>query len=99
MNIQDTLKKILRTECGYSERSAELTARDLTHFSSPDHADLDEAVARWAADRDDLVDVRCGGRGALDLVTLGMSYPAALVFVDWYRSDPATASRALAERM
>lgn len=99
MNIEKTVRQILLTEYGYSEHAAGLTAHDLTHFSAPDHADLDEAVSRWAASRSDLADLICGGRLVSDLMACGMSYPAALVFVDWYRCDPATASRALGERM
>lgn len=93
------IERILREECGYSPRAAEVTARDLTHFVAADHDDLDEAVARWVCDRADQADVAVGGRSVRDLVGLGLSYPAALVFADWYRCDPVTASRALAERM
>ena len=90
---------ILREECGYSQRAAEVTAHDLTHFVAADHDDLDDAVARWVRDRADQADVAVGGRSVRDLVGLGLAYPAALVFADWYRCDPVTASRALAERM
>lgn len=99
MDIEARIGQILSEELGYSRRAAELTARDLTHFSAPEHADLDEAVARWVTDRGDLSELACGGYCVRDLMAHGMSYPAALVFVDWCRSDPATASRALAERM
>ena len=102
MNVNVTEKgiaRILSREYGYSTRAAEQTAHDLTHFVCADHADLDEAVARWARDRDDQTDVRVGVRSARDLVEQGLSYPGALVFADWYRSDPETAARALAERM
>lgn len=90
---------ILREEYGYSPRAAELTARDLTNFVAADHDDLEEAVTRWVRDRADQVDIAVGSRSVRDLERLGLSYPAALVFVDWYRCDPSTASRALAERM
>ncbi len=96
---EDLLTRILTHECGYSARAAEQTAHDLTHFVCADHADLDEAVARWARDREDQMDVRVGARSVRDLVEQGLSYPGALVFADWYRSDPETAARALAERM
>ena len=99
MNGEKAIRHILITECGYSERAAELTAHDLTHFLASDHADLDEAVARWVADRADLAAFSCGGHRVSDLMARGMSYPAALVFVDWYRSEPTVASRAFAERM
>lgn len=98
-NDESLIAQILREECGYSSRAAEVTAHDLTHFVAADHGDLDEAVARWVHDRSDQTDVAVGGRSVRDLMGLGLSYPACLVFADWYRCDPATASRALAERM
>ena len=102
MNVNVTeegIARILAHEFGYSARAAAQTAHDLTHFVCADHADLDEAVGRWVRDREDQVDVRVGARSVRDLVKQGLSYPGALVFADWYRSDPETAVRALAERM
>lgn len=89
------IRQILSRECGYSARAAKVTAHDLAHFSSPEHEDLDEAVDRWVRDRADRAVVRSGGYDTRLLAGRGLAYPAALVFLDWYRCDPVTASRAL----
>ncbi len=93
------IERILREECGYSPRAAAVTARDQKDFVAGDPAGHDAGVARRVRARADQADVAVGGRSVRDLVGLGLSYPAALVFADWYRCDPVTASRALAERM
>lgn len=93
------VRAVLEDEYGYPGPAAEVTARDLLHFSAPRHADLDEAVRRWVADRGDLMSVRSGAYDALDLARRGMAYPAALVLIDWHRCDPEAAERTLACRM
>ncbi len=93
------IAQILRGEYDYPPAAAEVTAHDLLHFSAADHADLDEAVRRWVRDRRDTANVGRAPFDARGLMTRGMPYPAALVFIDWHRCDPATAARALAVRM
>lgn len=92
---KNLIEGVLIREYGYAPRSAELTAYDLTHFSASIHDDLDEAVSRWARNRLDKVDIHAGVHSARSLMAHGLAYPAALVFLDWYRTDPTTASLAL----
>ena len=95
----DKLASVLEIELGYSRRSAETTAHDLLNFTSSNHSDLDQALQRWLVDRSDLLDICEGAFKVSDLMCSGLTYPAALIFIDWARSDPAEAAKALAARM
>ena len=93
------IAKILEVELGYSEKAAKDTTRDLLNFTSSEHRDLDKALARWLIDRNDRMEVCEGAFRTSDLVRSGLTYPAALIFIDWARSDPAEAAKALSARM
>ena len=94
----NVLKRILEEEVGYSKMSARTTAQSLLEFQSCEHDDLDTALHRWIADRTDMALVSEGVFNTFDLVEIGLTYPAALVFIDWARSDPAFAARSLEDR-
>lgn len=96
---ENEIAGILEDELGYSRKAAKDTARDLLNFTSAEHRDLDEALARWLMDRNDHAEVREGAFKASDLTRSGLTYPAALIFIDWARSDPAEAAKALSARM
>lgn len=96
---ENEIARILEDELGYSEKAAKDTARDLLNFTSDEHQDLDEALACWLMDRSDHAEVREGAFKASDLTRSGLTYPAALIFIDWARSDPAEAAQALSARM
>lgn len=93
------IARILENELGYSGKAAKDTARDLLNFTSVEHRDLDEALARWLVDRGNQAEVCEGAFRASDLTRSGLTYPAALIFIDWARSDPAEAAKALSARM
>lgn len=96
---RNVLERILEEEVGYSKTSARATAQNLLGFLSHEHDDLDAALQRWTVDRADMVFVSEGVFNTLDLVEIGLTYPAALVFIDWARSDPAFAAKSLEVRV
>lgn len=96
---ENEIARILEDELGYSGKAAKDTARDLLNLTSAEHGDLDEALARWLVNRSDQAEVREGAFVASDLTRSGLTYPAALIFIDWARSDPAEAAKALSARM
>ena len=86
---------ILRTliERGYSERNANLASNELENLSSP----LDELLQAWIDSEDKQSDY------VLDEYSLskfmkerGMTYPAALLTMDWLIKEPEAAKRSLA---
>ncbi len=94
--MEERIKHKLISELAYSDVSAQRTARDLCAIRYPD---LREGVVRW---------LTCGletsaGEGEYSTETLmktfRMTYPAALIFIDWYRTDPSTAVSALRVQM
>ena len=96
---ENEIARILVVELGYSEKVAKDTAHDLLNFTSLEHRDLDEALARWLTDRSDRAEVCEGAFRLSNLMRSGLTYPAALIFIDWARSDPAEAAKALSSRM
>lgn len=95
---QDALERILEEEVGYSKTSAKNNAKNLLGFQSRERDDLDTALHRWIANRDDITLVSEGIFNTLNLLEIGLTYPAALMFIDWARSDPAFAAKSLGDR-
>ena len=93
---EDALARVLEGELGYSPHAARATAADLLDFKSEPHEDLDLALAVWFEDRLATLHVLEAEFDAAELAAAGaMSYPGALVFIDWLRTDPASARDAL----
>lgn len=80
----------------YSPSCAERTADDLCRIS---HADLRECISRWLSDNT-FTDVTESVYTVKQLMAEHhMTYPAAIIFIDWYREDPVAASSVLKSRM
>ena len=77
---------------GYSEHAASVTAHDLLQVSDPE---VKTAAERWAATGEQ-TNVCKGKFSCKSLMNgLGMTYPAALIFLDWYTENPVDALDAL----
>lgn len=85
----DAITHILEVRAGYGKPSARVTAKQL--YALKDR-ELKQAVAGW---------LRTGaeapvGEVPYDTASLmknhGLTYPAAVLFVNWYRQDPQTAA-------
>lgn len=86
------IREILLRKCGYSEYAAKVTEKDLSHIKG---IDLMNARDLWV-ESDIQSDIVENPYTTKMLVReYGMTYPAALLFIDWYREDPVNASKAL----
>ena len=90
------LSAILSDRLGYQQRAADETAGDLLSMRD---RDLRRALADWVEDQGVRREVGARGVTASALVASGLTYPAALIMVDWIRSDPDRALEALMRRM
>ena len=90
------IKGLLEARLGYAPHVAELTVVDLNLLRDDD---LREALLAWAANEANQPEVGEGEHTTRTLCASGLTYPAALIMVDWLRTDPVTAHRALAARM
>lgn len=82
------IKKVLIQEEGYSNRSAEITAADLSNIKDPEIA---RAFSQWLRNREK-TNVSRGKFSCAQLMRCyDMKYPATLIFLDWYGEDPAAA--------
>jgi len=94
--MHENLCRKLIVELDYSEYAAAQTATDLLRI---DHLDIKEAVNRWISYGESTpVDEAPFSTDVL-MFQYGMTYPAALVFLDWYREDPVVAFNAVTARM
>ena len=86
--MNEYIKNILIQEEGYSNRSAEITAADLSNIKDQEIA---HAFSRWLKNREK-TNVSRGDFSCAQLMRCyGMKYPATLVFLDWYGEDPTSA--------
>lgn len=86
-----TISKILVSEYGYSEYEASITANDL-HDLNPK---LQDALQEWLLSRRE-VDVAVDNVSVKDLMEKKrLTYPAALIALDWLLADPDTAKAEL----
>ena len=77
---------------GYSPRSAESTANDLENIKD---SEIYQALIRWI-ESGKKTNVARGSFSCRQLMAdLGMKYPAALIFLDWYCEDPKTAMESI----
>ena len=84
---KEKIKNILKTECGYRDYEATVTATELCNL----HPQLQSALSAWVDSRME-TDVSVGEFGAISLMNKkGFSFPAALIALDWIIEDPKTA--------
>ncbi len=90
--MEAKLNAYLKKYLEYSDYAASVTAHDLCAVK---HGDIRFGLMRWLRNQE-TPDIR-EGRFSTDLLMAeyGMTYPAALIYVDWLRSDPETARSAL----
>ena len=94
--MRKQLKNKLISELAYSSFSASKTAEDLCNLK---YADLKEALLDWLqADTQSVLQ-----EGPISTILLmeryHMTYPAALIFLEWYRESPKAAISVLKMRM
>lgn len=90
--MEERIKKILVERFKYTEVEASETAKDISNFSDED---LREAV-RQLVHVGKYVEIREGKYTTSGLMKgHSFEYPAALVFIDWYRKSPKEAENAL----
>lgn len=86
--MKERIKEILMQKEGYSPLIAESTANDLESIKD---AEISQALIRWI-NSGKKANIARGSFSCLQLMTdLGMKYPAALIFLDWYCEDPESA--------
>ena len=79
---------ILKSELGYSDYEAEVTAQDLCNLQPQ----LQPALQEWVSSRKE-TDIAVGGFSAFELMKKkNFTYPATLIALDWLIVDPQTAS-------
>lgn len=76
----------------YDEKSAQLVAVDLIDLSQP----LDAYLAKWMQDESDMQDYSLHGYSIKQLMEeRNMTYPAALLTLDWVMKEPDAAVASL----
>ena len=90
--MEEKIRNVLIDRCNYSEMEARETAKDICGFTSED---LRNAVREWIH-KGEITEVWEGKFSTQGLMkNHSMEYPAALVFINWYRSSPTEAESAL----
>ena len=90
--MTERINEILVQKEGYSPRSAESTANDLENIKD---SEIYQALIRWI-ESGKKTNVARGSFSCRQLMAdLGMKYPAALIFLDWYCEDPKTAMESI----
>lgn len=85
--MKEKIKDILIRELGYSEYVAELTANDLMNLKP----ELKGALTDWLDDRAEKVISICGISTKNLTEDKEMTYPSALVSLNWILMDPEKA--------
>lgn len=85
--MYDTLRQILIRELGYSEHSASITAKDLLSLDKS----LQNALRLWVNDRTETELSVAGFTTSWLMTEKGMTYPAALIALDWLIKEPDVA--------
>ena len=81
------LSDILVKELGYSEYEADITANDLLNLQPR----FQPALEKWVTSREETV-IMLGAISTAKLMhDKKMTYPAALIALDWVVTDPETA--------
>ena len=94
--MREQLRKKLISELAYSSSNASKTSEDLCNLK---YADLKEALLNWL--RTDTQSVIQDGQISTILLMerYHMPFPAALIFLEWYRESPKAAISVLKMRM
>lgn len=94
--MKEKIKSKLVAELAYSDVSASKTAEDLSQIR---HPDLKNGLLNWLQ-RDTCTLIMSGEYSTAFLMEkYHMTYPAAIIFLDWYRTDPDAAVSVLKMRM
>lgn len=90
--MEEQIKNFLIERFKYTEVEARVTAKDVSNFSDED---LREAI-RQLVHVGECVEIVEGKYTTSGLMkSHSLEYPAALVFIDWYRHSPQEAKNAL----
>lgn len=95
MNIQsrDIVERLV-SECGYTQKEAELSTRDLQACTPT----IQEAFERWWCGRGLDAHLEAQGYTLQRLMDeYGFAVPGAFLMIDWLLREPERASQALAE--
>lgn len=89
--MENQIKQIL-IDRGYNERNATLVAQELTRLATP----LQPLITKWLDDEQRLEDFEAEGYSISGLMQKrGMTYPAALLTIDWLLKEPEEAKLSL----
>ena len=77
---------------GYSVQGAESAAKSISELHSDD---IRDACAMWLETKQTLPVSESVFSTDLLMKRYGMTYPASLIFLEWYRDDPSNALLAL----
>lgn len=89
MDIKDIIQKL--TECNYSEKQAPLVAKDLLLLDTK----LVRLLEEWVENNTE-TDFKVEGYSILAFKEkLNMTYPAALLTIDWLIKEPSIAKEAI----
>jgi hypothetical protein len=89
--MENQIKYIL-IDRGYNERNAKLVAHELTLLSAP----LQPLLSQWLDNEQHMEDYKAEGYTITGLMQKrGMTYPAALLTIDWLLKEPEEAKLSL----
>ena len=94
--MREKLKNKLISQLAYSSTSASKTAEDLCNLKC---ADLKEALLVWLRTDARTVIQDSPYSTIILMERYHMTYPAALIFLEWYRENPEAALSVLRMRM
>ena len=92
MKMAEEMKEKLMLMYGYSDYTAGVTAHNLVDLAYPD---LRAALHNWVKNSECTVIREDAHNTDYLMKYYKMTYPAALIFIDWYRQDPVNAKKSL----
>lgn len=94
--MKEQIKRKLIEELDYSTACASKTVEDLSRIQ---YSDLKNGVLSWLQSNKQTLITVGEYSSAFLMEQYHMTYPAALIFLDWYRTDPDIAVSVLKSRM
>ena len=89
--MKERIKEILVRELGYSDYVAEMTTTDLLNLNSK----FKEALDKWIENRIE-TEIDINGISSKNLMkNKGLTYPSALISLNWILTEPEIAIREL----